>query len=303
MKSGLFWLASSVMSARGAAAAGWSGSPAGMARRAVVLPRVAAGFLVPRGATSSVAGSSYHSTTRRPTMHMTLRLAAFSMAMSALAGCTASRQPAQQTTAEAPVTASGADGTGGLTAASAPDGAADQPAIPRGAAPTIDGTLGAGEWSDAASAAIQVEDGWEIGIRYKWDDANLYVAFSNLKPAEGKELYPEILVDVQGDASPEWSDDDWWIHISYNDCDSKGRPNVWQCAKEKPGWSANNFPLSVPGVVEAQISWETLGLVPDAGKSLGLAFDVTDTRKDYYLWPAGAALDSPKTWASVRLDP
>jgi hypothetical protein len=59
----------------------------------------------------------------------------------------------------------------------------------------------------------------------------------------------------------------------------------------------------VPGVVEAQVSWETLGLDPTASKSLGLAFDVTDTRKDYYLWPAGATLDSPETWASIRLDP
>jgi hypothetical protein len=234
-------------------------------------------------------------------MPVTLRLAAFSIGMTAMTGCTASRQPAQPTTAEAPVTASGAGGT--AAAASAPGQAADEPAIPRGVAPILDGTLGVDEWSDAASATIQVEDGWDIDIRYKHDGSHLYVAFGNLKPAEGKELYPEILVDVQGDASAEWSDDDWWIHISYNDCDSKGRPNVWQCAKEKPGWSANNFPLSVPGVVEARISWETLGVDPRTTKSLGLAFDVTDTRKDYYLWPGGATLDSPRTWASVRLDP
>jgi hypothetical protein len=236
-------------------------------------------------------------------MHVTLRIAAFAMGVSAMAGCTASRPPAQQTTAEAALTASGAAGTGALITASAPGPAAHQPVIPHGVAPTMDGALGAGEWSDAASARIQVEDGWEIGIRYKRDASNLYVAFSNLKPAEDKELYPEILVDVRGDASPEWSDDDWWIHISYNDCESKGRPNVWQCAKDKPGWLANNFPLSVPGVVEAQISWQTLGLDPSINKSLGLAFDITDTRNVYYFWPAGAALDSPRTWASVRLEP
>lgn len=246
---------------------------------------------------------------RKQRMSKTNALAACSMGILALATCSAPQQPAQRsapdTVAGDTAAAASGDGVAGddTPAPVEPGAAAGQPKIPRGAAPTLDGSLGGDEWSDAASATIQVEDGWDIAIRYKRDADNLYVAFSNLRPAEDKELYPEILVDVQGDASATWAADDWWIHISYNDCESQGRPNVWQCAKSKEGWSANNFPVPVPGVVEAQIAWQKLGLDPEKNRTVGLAFDVTDTRKDYYFWPAGAALDSPATWARVEFEP
>jgi len=115
--------------------------------------------------------------------------------------------------------------------------------IPSGSTPVVDGAIKADEWADAASVFIDVEKGWRVKVFYKRDSSSLFFAFSGLKN-NGKERYPEIMIDAKGDRADQWKDDDWWLHISYNDCEGKGRYNVWDCTPTKPGWTANNFPKS-----------------------------------------------------------
>ncbi|MCI0489016.1 MAG: hypothetical protein L0229_20680 [Blastocatellia bacterium] len=172
--------------------------------------------------------------------------------------------------------------------------------FPFGKTPVIDGVLKADEWADAASAFIDVEEGWRVKVFYKRHASNLYFAFSDLKN-KGRERYPEIMIDAKGDRGASWGGDDWWLHISYNDCEGKGRYNVWNCTPAKPGWKANNFPLPDPGTVEAEVSYEKLGITPGVSKMIGLAFNVTDTRSDYDYWPASARLADPSSWAAVKL--
>lgn len=172
--------------------------------------------------------------------------------------------------------------------------------IPSGSTPVVDGVIKADEWTDAAFAFIDVEKGWRIKVFYKRDASSLFFAFSGLKN-NGKERYPEIMIDAKCDRGEEWTGDDWWLHVSYNDCEGKGRYNVWNCTPTKPGWTANNFPIPEPGIVEAQVSYEKLGIAPDTTKEIGLAFNVTDTRSAYDFWPASARLKNPSSWAVVRL--
>ena len=168
--------------------------------------------------------------------------------------------------------------------------------FPVGSTPVIDGVLNPNEWTDAAYGFIDVEKGWKVKVFYKRDRSSLYFAFSELKH-NGQERYPEIMIDAKGDRG----EDDWWIHISYNDCEAKGRYNVWNCTPTKPGWKANNFPLSDPGIVEAEVTYEKLGFAPRVPEKIGLAFNVTDTRNAYHFWPAKARLDNPSSWAMVKL--
>ena len=172
--------------------------------------------------------------------------------------------------------------------------------FPLGKPPVIDGVLRDDEWADAATVFIDVEEGWRVKVFYKRDGSNLHFAFSDLKN-KGRERYPEIMIDAKGDRGASWGSDDWWLHISYNDCEGNGRYNVWNCTPAKPGWKANNFPLMDPGIVEAEVSCEKLGIAPGASKTIGLAFNVTDTRSDYDYWPASARLADPSSWASVKL--
>lgn len=97
----------------------------------------------------------------------------------------------------------------------------------------------------------------------------------------------------------------WWLHASYNLCEGDGefnvynRDGVFQCAKQKPGWKANTFPLKQKEPMEIRISLSKLNLVPC--RRFGLAFDVTDTQSHWDFWPITARLESPATWAECEL--
>jgi hypothetical protein len=67
--------------------------------------------------------------------------------------------------------------------------------IKHGGTPVIDGVFSPGEWSDANSIQIGIEQGWTVRVSYKRNDSDLYVAFSNLIN-NGRRIYPEILLDM-----------------------------------------------------------------------------------------------------------
>ncbi|MHB8093284.1 MAG: carboxypeptidase regulatory-like domain-containing protein [Syntrophales bacterium] len=166
----------------------------------------------------------------------------------------------------------------------------------------IDGILASGEWDDAKTAEITVEEGWVVKVLYKNDVDNLYVAFTNLKPQSG-ELYPEIRLDVNNDKSSSWKSDDWWFHTSYNNCEMRGGYNIWStCERAKLGWSGNIFPLTTPGTVEIRIEYEKLGLVSGEARDIGVAFDVTDTRTKWKFWPSSVSTSNPSTWGTWHIE-
>ena len=181
-------------------------------------------------------------------------------------------------------------------------------AIPAGTPARIDGSLKPGEWADADTLAIAIGPEWTVPVLLKHDRLTLYVAFSNLVQSTS-ERYPEILLDVAGDRAVEWQQDDWWLHASYSDCQSRGHIDDYSsCGQVHSGWSANNFPLKT-GVVEFRVDLSAFGVRPDtssAGPRLGLAFDVMDQRNEGRVsacWPATAQVLLPCSWSRAHLTP
>jgi hypothetical protein len=173
--------------------------------------------------------------------------------------------------------------------------------VKHGGTPVIDGVFSSGEWSDANSIQISVEQGWTVQVSYKHDNSALYIAFSNLIN-KGKKLYPELLLDTTNGKTAAWNSDDWWFHASFNDCEGHGDYSVYtfgdkgSCQKDHVGWKANNYPLNSGGIIEIMIPYAKVGLVHSNGKTVGMAFDVTDATSKWYFWPAGAKLENPSTW-------
>jgi hypothetical protein len=174
-----------------------------------------------------------------------------------------------------------------------------------GRAPIIDGTISKGEWDDAGSVVIRVDSAAAITVRFKHDGENLYcgfVGFNNLSLLR----VPEVLIDVDNDRSLVWKSDDWWFHASYTDCWSAGTYNDYStCVEKAPTWEANNFRgvhsfKNPPPIIEMRIPFELIGLVPDSAKTIGIAFDVTDTRREWNLWPSTAQLGIPASWGTAR---
>lgn len=173
--------------------------------------------------------------------------------------------------------------------------------IPFGKSVTVDGKIESNEWDKARKVSIKIEKGWKVKIAFKQDENNLYFRFSNLKIEENKELYPEVLIDATNSKTKTWEKNQWWFHASYSNCEGDGVFNNYKSCKkgEKTGWNANNFPLEISGEVEISVSKSHLNL--RTGDILGLAFDVTDTDKKWFFYPARAKLESPETWANFKL--
>ena len=170
----------------------------------------------------------------------------------------------------------------------------------------VGGRFVPGEWSDAASIFVKVAPGWRVRVLFKHDASNLYFAFIHL--TRGKDMrFPELLLDPRGQRGDSWQQGEWWLHSSFNLCEGNGEYNlynrngVFACAKTKPGWSANHFPLAPGGVMEIQLSLAKLGLTSAHGAHLGFSMDLTDTQKNWTFWPAGAQLAHPKTWGKAIL--
>jgi hypothetical protein len=157
-----------------------------------------------------------------------------------------------------------------------------------------------------AEVSITVSPGWIVRFRCNHDGQELTCRVDNLKNGKA-ERFPEILVDSQNDRSERWQKGQWWLHASYNLCEGDGEFNLYsrdgvvQCAKQKPGWKANTFPLKQNEPIEIRISLKKLRLVP--GQRFGLAFDVTDTQSHWGFWPTNARLESPATWSQAQLTP
>jgi hypothetical protein len=183
--------------------------------------------------------------------------------------------------------------------------------VPSGGAIAVDGVKSAGEWDDAAMTQFAVAPGWNVRVFAKHDAQNIYLDFEGVTHP-GSRLFPEVLVDPRYTRSEAWQKGQWWLHVSNNLCEGNGAPNVYEkkgkslCAHRKPEWDGNNPPDAGTEIIEVKISFARLGVVYSRGMKIGLAFDVTDAtgkagQKTYY-WPAGAKIDSPKTWGVAVLE-
>ncbi len=177
--------------------------------------------------------------------------------------------------------------------------------VPSGRAVAVDGVKSAAEWEDASMTQFTVAPGWNVRVFAKHDAQNLYFDFEGVTHADSR-LFPELLLDPRNFKSPAWQKGQWWLHVSNNLCEGNGAPNVYekngksQCTRRKPGWDGNNPPDEHTAIIEVKISFAKLGVGYAPGMKIGLAFDLTDASskadQKTYLWPAGAKMDSPKTW-------
>ena len=140
----------------------------------------------------------------------------------------------------------------------------------------------------------------------KHDATDLYFAFEGLKHG-GEERYPEVPIASRQQRRNSRVSGGLWFHASYNLCEGNGkygvhhRDTIFQCSRTKPGWSANLFPLAQNQVVEFQISLSKLKANIKPGSLVRIAFDVTDTRQKWDLWPPGANLQKPTTWGEALI--
>jgi hypothetical protein len=157
----------------------------------------------------------------------------------------------------------------------------------------VDGVNSAGEWTDADSVMIHGGVIVAVTVHFKHDGANLLFAFTGFSNRVTR--VPEVLIDVNNTKELVWEQDHWWFHASGSDCWSSGRYNAYDtCVLETPAWQANN-PHPPVEMFELSIPLATIGLTAGSDTVVGIAFDVTDTSREWDMWPAGAQLGVPSS--------
>ncbi len=171
--------------------------------------------------------------------------------------------------------------------------------IPYGSSVNIDGIVSNNEWKDADSLILGTST--QTKVLYKHDSLNLLVAY--IGKLESSSRIPELLIDVNNDKSTTWSSDDWWFHVSAQDCDYQGAyANYDSCGIVRPNWKAvENMDFGLPqapfnDTVEIEIPFSTLPITLSETDTIGLSFLVTNLFSTWTHWPVSANRNNPSTW-------
>lgn len=178
--------------------------------------------------------------------------------------------------------------------------------VPAGGPITVDGSVSAGEWDDAAPFAFRVRPDWTTTVRLKHDGEALSVLFTEFQPPSSPPhiVFPELALRVGDQPSQDWTLDDWWFHVSLTDCAAQGAHDDFAgCVPEATGWAANNFEHGVIDAVEIRIEFATLGIDATRPQNLGVLLRLSDTQGYARHWPKEADLEVPATWAEATLCP
>lgn len=171
--------------------------------------------------------------------------------------------------------------------------------------PTIDGIVSAGEWEDSDTVRLAVGFNKSVRISFKRDLAKMYFLFSGHLESQIK--LPEILIDVNNDKSSAWQTDDWWFHISANDCEHSGAYGVYtNCQLVQPNWEAeNNITQGQPftDTVEVSIPFAKIGFIEsETNYRFGLCFFLNGFGGGNSIWPPDADKLAPSTWGDMLLE-
>ena len=171
----------------------------------------------------------------------------------------------------------------------------------------MDGQINASEWQDADSFIVYTANSDSTIVYYKHDMLNLYFAFAGkLETNSLSAMHPEVLIDPQNKKGNSWSSDQWWFHVSNDDCYNDGGYGVFtNCTASPTDWTG--VPNYSPGPpftdsVEIKIPYSKIGFNSVTQNTMGLAIVITNIQTFFYEWPTSADRNKPATWAEARIN-
>lgn len=139
-------------------------------------------------------------------------------------------------------------------------------------------------------------------LQVAYDDSVLYVRFNgNL---ESSFLFPEVLIDTDLGRDSSWAADDHWFHVSATDCHSIGVYGDYNtCVTTATDWAGGpNMATSLNADdIEFVIPWNTLGITPSQGDTIGFLPLVTNANNEWNTWPPGIDHMVPAEWGYIYL--
>lgn len=171
----------------------------------------------------------------------------------------------------------------------------------------VDGVIEPAEWGDALEFLIPETEYPSGKVLLKHDGRNLCVAFVFSNIRDSSLIIPEIFIDSKSDSSEKWQPDDFWFHVSAQDCYAVGkREDYTNCRADYLVWRASpNYPFGNKfeqiSAFEIVIPFELIGIT-DSDK-VGICFSTLIYPKEKrFNIPKDADEDSPKTWDLYKLE-
>jgi len=174
--------------------------------------------------------------------------------------------------------------------------------IPCGTTPNIDGIFEASEWEDADTTIISKSTSQKVTVYMKHDTTNLYFAFTGPMYSTPSYNYPEIILDINNNKSETWDNNDFWFHVSMQDCWGNGDPYVWStCSPTNANWvGVPNFSSSSTDTVEMKIPYNTVSLTDTIEiDTIGIGFMMFDGQNVYKITPTTSAINNPSSWGNA----
>lgn len=160
-----------------------------------------------------------------------------------------------------------------------------------GTTPTIDGTISAGEYADAATTTIQMAGGATGTVYYKYDSTTLYTACTET-------YWFETYLDLNNNGASAPDTNDWLFHTCGALYTQQGTGAAWGPEDNSlTGWST-----AVNQHSEQAITFSKLGITAGQAKTMGVMFLVVDYGSNPMsekFWPATSNRNNPSTWAEI----
>ncbi len=166
----------------------------------------------------------------------------------------------------------------------------------------LDGVFSENEWTaDAKIFSFEESEFVKSRVYLKHDGNNLLLAYENLDIKDTTFLIPEFFIDTKFDKGEIWNENDFWFHVSAQDCYCKGKPKDFSnCRPDYLVWRASpNLPYNgayeAIGVFEISVPFELLGI--SLGDTIGVCLSLKLYPHEIILnYPETANADKPISW-------
>lgn len=182
-----------------------------------------------------------------------------------------------------------------------------QNSIPVGKSITVDGVIGPQEWNDAAAFAFARSDIVAAKVFAKHDGAHLLLAYIYENPKDSTYILPEFFIDTKFTKGKTWGQDDFWFHVSAQDCYAIGKREDYSlCSRDDAPWKAvPNYPFGNAykriESFEIAVPFELVNVVP--GQTLGICFSIAIFPGELRLnYPQSSNEDVPETWMEISIE-
>lgn len=170
----------------------------------------------------------------------------------------------------------------------------------------FDGIIENKEWDDASIFTFKQNEFLNAKVFIKHDNQNLLILYLYNNQKDSTYYLPEFFIDTKLNKSKTWEEDDYWFHVSAQDCYSIGkREDYSKCSTADQIWKATpNYPFGNEfkkiDAFEISVPFELLNI--KSGQRIGICFSIAIYPEEMRLnYPNNSNEDIPETWLELTI--